>query len=127
VKIKKAKTEGQTKRRVKLRVPIYGVDVLLVVSDDIAQERKTMEHVFGPAPDEHDYDALTSYNGEHFALFFKRKAVSTERIAHEVFHLTHRILEWAGANFDSQHHEQGALLCGYLMATVQEKLRWTST
>jgi len=102
----------------KITVPIYDAELWLVVSDRIDLERKRMEPVFGPAP-EGGYSALCSYNGTgRFALFFKKSDVTLKTVSHEVFHLTHRILDWVGSNFDSDHHEQGALLNSYLMDQV---------
>lgn len=79
-----------------------------------------MDGVFGELDgDIYDWDALCCRSRGHtFGLFFNRKALCMEKLAHEVFHLTHRILEWASCNFDPNHHEQGALLHGYLMDLV---------
>lgn len=109
----------------KLSVPIYDAVLWLVVTDNIAKERKKWEHMFGPAPDAHDYDALCSCSGGHnFALFFAREPLTLKILSHEVFHLTHRIMDWVSANFDAGHHEQGALLHGYLMDTVCRAMQW---
>lgn len=109
----------------KLSVPIYDAVLWLVVADNIAKERKKLEHLFGPAPDAHDYDAMCSYSGGHtFALFFAREPLTLKILSHEVFHLTHRIMDWVSANFDAGHHEQGALLHGYLMDAVCRAMQW---
>jgi hypothetical protein len=114
----------RTKRR--LEVPIYDAVVWLIVTDDIASERKKWEHLFGPAPAADNYDALCSYSGGHtFALFLSRRTLTLKILSHEIFHLTHRILDWVGANFDATHHEQGALLHGYLMNAACRALRWS--
>lgn len=106
-----------------LTIPIYDAVLWLVVVDNPVKERKKWEFMFGPAP-AGDYTALCSYSGGHeFGLFFNRERLSLEILSHEVFHLTHRILDWAGANFDATHHEQAALLHGYLMKTVYLALR----
>lgn len=111
--------------RKKLSVPIYDAVLWVVVTDNISKERKKWEKLFGPAPSAHDYDALCSYYGGHtFALFFARGPLTLKILSHEVFHLTHRIMDWAGANFDADHHEQGALLHGYLMDTICRAMRW---
>lgn len=110
--------------KTKLHVPIYDAKVWLVVSDDIEASRKAMERLFGPAPDIHGYDALCSWSGGGtFGLFFLRKSMSLNTVSHEVFHLTHRIMEWVSANFDPDHHEQGAMLHGHLMSEVMKKIR----
>jgi hypothetical protein len=110
-------------RDMKLRfmVPIYEAEVWLVVANGngIYRERAKMASVFGDPPEPH-YSALCSHDGNHrFGLFFTTIAARDLGIvAHEVFHLTHRILEWTGSNFDPAHHEQGALLHGFLFATI---------
>jgi hypothetical protein len=107
-----------------LLIPIYDAVVWLVISNDIAAERKAMEHWFGPVPDTDQYSALCSYGkGRNFALFFEPEACTVNVVSHEVFHLTHRILDWSGANFDGCHHEQGALLHGYLMELVSQEMK----
>lgn len=112
--------------RKKLDIPIYNAVVWIIVVDDISKERKEWEYLFGAAPKLEDYDALCSYSGGHcFGLFFERKYITLKTISHEIFHLTHRILDWAGANFDSTHHEQGALLNGYLTEMVYRKIGWS--
>jgi hypothetical protein len=106
-----------------LHIPIYDAVLWLVVTDDIGAERKAMEHWFGPVPETDQYSALCSYGrGHNFALFFEPSACTVNMVSHEVFHLTHRILDWAGMNFDRSHHEQGALLHGYLMDLVSREL-----
>lgn len=108
----------------RLEIPIYGAVLWLVVTEDIAKERRGMERWFGPGPDDNIYDALCSYGtGHNFALFFEPKAAHEIKIvAHEVFHLTHRILDWCGANFDSRHHETAALLHGFLIDLVMREI-----
>jgi hypothetical protein len=107
-----------------LHIPIYDAVLWLIVADDIAAERKLMSHWFGPVPDGNQYDAICSYgDGHNFALFFEPQACTIKTVSHEVFHLTHRILDWSGAHFDSSHHEQGSLLHGYLMDMVIRELK----
>ena len=104
--------------RRRIDVPVWDVTVWLYVINDIRKERQERDYMFGPAPD-CKYDALCSYGDcSTFALYFKTEALSMKTVAHEVFHLTHRIMDVVGANFDQDHHEQGALLNGYLMQEV---------
>ncbi len=97
-------------------IPIFDATVHLIINKDIAGERKKYEYSFGPSP-AGDYEALCSYNGHEFALFFKPN-VSIKRIGHEIFHLTHRILEWVEVKFDKDNHETAAYLHGYLMQEI---------
>lgn len=104
----------------KFLIPIFDADVYLVVADNIAIERAEMDQLFGSSKKFiHDYDALCAYSGRgHFGLFFTPKSFNRGVIAHELFHLTHRIMDWCGCNFDATHHEQGALLHQYLAELV---------
>ena len=105
------------KRR--FRIPIYGVDVWIVVSDDIGKVRRSMDHIFGPCDTGGFFAGLCSCSDSgDFALFFRPNRLTYSDIGHEVFHLTHRIMEYYEGNFDSNHHEQGAYLHGYLMDLV---------
>lgn len=104
-------------------IPIYDAVLWIVTTKSIAKERRKWEHVFGPSPASSDIAALCSYGTGHtFALFFEPKP-DLKIVAHEVFHLAHRIMDWAGANFDGTHHEQGALLNGYLMDLVARHMK----
>lgn len=105
-----------------INVPIYNATVYLIISDDVFKERKKMDKVFGSAQAD-DFEALTSSADGVlvFGLFF-RKNVSMSTVAHEVFHLTHRILEWTNCYFSVDEQEQAALLNGYLMDIVIKKI-----
>jgi hypothetical protein len=105
--------------KLKITVPIYGAILWLIIADDIYIERKKMEDIFGTAPTI-GFDGLCSYSDfcHHFGLFFKKDKLDINTIAHEVFHLTHRILDWAQCPIDIDHQEHGALLNGYLMEIV---------
>jgi hypothetical protein len=109
--------------KIKIKIPIYDALLWLIVVDDIYAERKKMEDIFGPTPTS-NFGALCSYGdfSSHFGLFFKKDTVDISDISHEVFHLTHRILEWTNCPFDIDHQEQGALLNSYLMKLVIGKI-----
>lgn len=103
-------------------VPIFGVWLWIVIADDVAGERQRLVSVFGECPDK-PYFALCTYSGDGvFGIFLPRRELDEETIAHETFHATHRILEWTGCNFDEKHHEQGAMLCGFLSALVRKAI-----
>lgn len=105
-------------------VPIYDCVLRVIVAKDLPGARKKYDHLFGEFADE-NYEGLCCWTGHgHFALFFSpASARKPDVVAHEVFHLTHRIMEWAGVEHDADHHEAGALLCGYLFKLVQDALR----
>ena len=101
-----------------LRVPLYGALLYIVVSEDPLSLRKGMSDLFGEAPED-DFEALCSYdNNGTFALFFTPTSLTPSTIAHEIFHLTHRIGSWRYGNFVEAYHEVLADLCGYLTDQV---------
>lgn len=102
----------------KLHIPIYDARLWVVVCDDIPEERGKMQGILGKWVAPYGVTGLCSNNCGYFALFFDKEHIDITNISHEVFHVTHRILEWTRGAFDEDHHEQGALLCGYLMGLV---------
>jgi hypothetical protein len=101
--------------RVKFQVPIHDVAVVVTVTDNIpAAYKKEFGIEIGDSR-----MACLGYHGRKFGLFFEPAAKRRlEIVAHEIFHLTHRILEKNCMNFDELHHEQGAYLCEYLTKRV---------
>lgn len=109
----------------KSTVPIFGALLWIVICDSICKELKGFEPTFGKDRDDTEYHALHCYSLEsgEFGIFLNRKAaLDITDWSHEVFHATHRILQWASCNFDNDHHEQGALLNGYLNKLVQQAI-----
>lgn len=106
-----------------LDIPIYDARVLLVVADEPLAVRKKHDDLWGPAPDS-NFNGLVAYGpGCAFGIFFSTGAHTCDQVVgHEVFHLTHRILDWAGVKFDKSNHEAGALLHGYLLKLIMKKL-----
>lgn len=105
-----------------IKIPIYEVKITLIV----AESCRNVSVILNGTPVNtvtNDFAAITySGYGNHFGLLFDRESTTVSVIAHEVFHLTHRILDFVGANFDNDHHECAALLNGYLMDTVIKEL-----
>jgi hypothetical protein len=90
------------------RIQPYGALLYVVVEKTawIAQEK--LQHIFGkPNVGEEDWAACCVYQDGEFAAFFGRP-VTMENLAHEMFHVTHRILEHAQVNVDHSNHEAGA-------------------
>ncbi len=104
-------------------VPIYDVHLLVCACDDPLKRRKVYDPVFGEYEGS-SFSGLCDGSGRgHFAIFIKASALDQNTVAHEVFHLTHRIMEYCGCNFDEDHHEQAAYLNGYLMELVCNALK----
>ena len=104
----------KTCKRKKIHVPIYDVEVVVIVTNDIPA---AYQREFGFEIDD-TRGACLGYHGRKFGLFFEPKFARKGVIAHEIFHLTHRILEKCSCNFDSGHHEPGAYLCEWLTEKV---------
>lgn len=101
--------------RVKFQVPIHDVTVVVIVTNDIcASYKKEFGIDIG-----NTQMACLGYDRRKFGLFFEPASkLRVEIVAHEIFHLTHRILEKNCMNFDEGHHECGAYLCEYLTKKV---------
>lgn len=105
-------------------VPIYDVAFHVIVTDDITRSRLKRTGWLGEATLGFEAGSgLCSYHFHRFAFFAERRYLCHDLIAHELFHLTHRILERAGAKFGEEHHEPAAYLCGWLTARVYRELR----
>lgn len=104
----------------KFQVPIHDVTVVVVVTADIpAAYKREFGVEIGNAQ-----MACLGYDKRKFGLFFEPAAqLRQEIIVHEIFHLTHRILEKNHMNFDESHHEMGAYLCEYLTKIVFSVLK----
>ena len=108
----------------KFIAPLYKANIWVTVSNSIDMTRQDMKHILGePAETSMCAEALCCYNHDNgsFAVMFDVNWLKKHKMAvlsHEVFHLTHAILEWVSANFDPAHHEQGAYLHAYLMDRV---------
>ena len=97
-------------------VPIFEVSVVVVVAQKTeAAIRKHFPHIVHAD----DHEACCCYQRSRFGLFFEPQALKrSDIVAHEIFHLTHRILEFRQANFDEGHHEVAAMLNGWLTSRV---------
>ena len=107
-----------------IKVPLYGAKLVLSVSDDLWAARDRERTLLGQTPDDRDPGCagLCSWWGLDFGLFFNRRTISHGAIAHEVFHLTHRILETVGGVFTPANHEPFTYLCQDLTDRIYRRL-----
>lgn len=103
--------------KAEINVPLYGDTLLLVLSADAIKSRKAFNKRFGESTDG-QFSGLCSSNGYHFGLFFDALCFNHQLIAHEVFHVTHRILEYNSVTFSTENHEPFAFLCGWITGWV---------
>ena len=94
-------------------VPIYNVEVTLSVSDELPQVTKGW-----PSKEDKEFfeesDAATFLNRAKVLVAFHRGIVMHEVIAHELFHVTHHILNRAGIRLTKRNDEAHAYLAGFL-------------
>ncbi len=106
-------------------VPIYGTKLEFVVSDSITKARNKPDRVkrYRSKYEEGEFYGLLSRFGNYMGLFIASDAVTHDGIAHEVFHLTHRIAEFVEVKFDPDHHEALAYLNQELTRTIYDDLK----
>jgi len=107
------------------RVPIFEVNLYLEVCDSIPKAAKKFDPVMPPLPEGHDPLACVRFHKSRFAIFFSKESLASHRhgiIAHEVFHATHRIMQYVQQGFDVDNHESFALLNEWITNWVYSKL-----
>lgn len=105
------------------RLPIFAGRVIFIACSDLTKARNGYASTFGPY-DACACEALVSCDNKgKFALFFQGHNVSHEYIAHEVLHLTHRIMEYNNHELTPNGHEPHACLCGFLTDALYRKLK----
>ena len=116
---------GMPKRCLKrlLVVPIYDVEVMIVVSDTVAEHVEAAKKHLGGNYGEGDFGTASSMFKDHrFASFFLRSKLTHGHIAHELFHNTIRILNYCGVKLKKDNHEAQAYLNDYLHRRLYQML-----
>ncbi len=108
-------------------LPIYGYDVYVWLTASIKDLRPQLTHLFPDASEQPDADpgGCVHHRECIFGFMITPETFTLSTYSHEVFHLTHRILEQAGDKFDEKHHEPAAYLHGYLMERILKVFRKT--
>jgi hypothetical protein len=88
------------------------------VADDPADERKAHSNTFGTYTGPNKIYGLACNDGGKFAIFLDRRALCHELIAHEIFHTTHKIMEYVGDSFTNRNPEPHAYLNGWITSHV---------
>lgn len=111
--------------RAKLDMPFLKVGVHLFVGTKLEINVATKQSVFRDVPSlgENEFAGRALYRGADFAVQILRNAVEHGVIAHEVFHVTHRIWSYLGDTFSVDHNEPYAHLCEYLTEWVYKQLK----
>lgn len=106
-------------------VPIYQVRLILGVAKAPADLRKRLPPGFREDTSDEwaDMEGSCALQETVGVILFKKAALAHDVIAHEVFHMTHRIMERAGEVFSPEHHEPSAYLHGWIARRVYAQLR----
>lgn len=104
-----------------LEIPTLKYDVYVVITNDFFKASQKLNH------NEHDkewYDEASAvalhslHEGQSFVLF--KPNASVEQIAHEMWHVVRRMLEWVGAGLEN---EIVAYHLGYLAGHAYDILK----
>ncbi len=105
----------------RIKLPIYGSTLWFAMADTakIAHDYLVKKGEFPKWGDgeEYEYFALCCNKANTFGIFFGLDDRGMGTLSHEVFHMTHRILEFTGCRFDhgdNENHEHAALLNGQI-------------
>jgi hypothetical protein len=106
-------------------VPPYHASYWLIVAKDAYRARAEMSHIFGDWEiKDMSFTACHCYTfGGTSGLFFHERWLTHEHIAHEIFHAAHRILQWAGAQFDVANQEPHSHMMGWLAGKTYAALK----
>ncbi len=106
------------------KIPIYGMTLEIVVTDDIikSQNRSPRYERLGKQKPM-DSAGVAIYAGWNFCIIFDRAYLDHNLIAHECFHVTHRVADYCGLEFRVGNHEQFAYLNGFICNLVYNKLK----
>ncbi len=110
--------------KVRTLVPIYECVYRLVVAVNVREGVKRLPKPFAIDPNEIDENAtgLAVHCGIDFAVILPFNNVCHNTIAHEVFHVTHRLMEMLGHTLKRQG-EPHAYLNGWLHEWTMYQLR----
>jgi hypothetical protein len=118
--MKPTKIPGLDEKTSYTLIPVHSVRFLLVVSNSVVESRASRRQMYGP------YDTpccgLCAWEGFRVGVFLDRSHLCHELIAHEVFHASHRVLQYQGTVFATDNHEPFALLHGWLTGHVYREL-----
>lgn len=107
----------------KTKIPIYDLDLFLILTEDIRTSAELL-----------NIDNLDSFHFEHvlglsvvkelqFFLFLDKNSITHKTIAHEIFHLTHYIMEALENRYSNRGSEAYSYLAGWLADFVYKKLK----
>lgn len=105
-------------------VPIYCGRLILSITSDCVKARKKMSDKFGMSlVQDAQGIATSSEDGLYYGIFFTEKEMTHGIVAHEIFHIAHRILHERGLLFSIDHQEAHAYLCEWITDFVYKQVK----
>lgn len=111
--------------RITKELPIYRAMIHLNISTDICDARIQQNKMLGdfiPEPGVY-YVGMMSWRSHHYGVFFSYDRLIHGVIAHECFHMAHRIMEHVGAHYHDDSPEPHAYLMQYLTQWVYDEIK----
>ena len=108
-------------------IPVYDLRLWVGVADfgKGAKQRSELDWAFGRADDYRQCSGQVFYECSKFFVQFSPEELSHSLIAHEMFHVANRMLDFVQMPLTMRTHESHAYLIGYLTQLVYEDLaRW---
>lgn len=93
-----------------------------MVARDYKSLFKAMPQFFKENDDD-NFQAMMLANGHSYGLAFIKEFSKVSIVSHEVFHLTHRMMDNHGVRFEIECHEAFAILHGHLFDKVWKIVR----
>jgi len=106
-------------------VPIYQVRLILGVAKNPVELQKHLPPAFRESAtgEWEDMEGCCAISENVGVILFKRAPLAHDVIAHEIFHMTHRIMERTGEVFSHEHHEPFAYLNGWMTKWAYRRLK----
>lgn len=105
------------------KVPMYNYDISIILTDDLEVYcREQLSHEVEVCPIANVFDFRGKDYPVDFLVVFTPKAKGEDTIAHEVFHLTARIMRYIGCPLTEETEEPYAYLQDYLTRVIKNKL-----
>lgn len=102
-----------------IAIPIYDVNVHIVIGHDPNKELDSLPFDVEDLPRGPALNGMTLWeSGADYCVIYNTRYFNIEVFTHEIFHLTHRILERARINLTHDSSEPFAYLSGYLAKAI---------
>ncbi len=106
------------------QIPIYDFRLWIGVfsAGDGKAQRKKLDWALGQDDEYEECPGCLYYNRSKLFVQFDRAELSHALIAHETFHIAHRIMEYIQMPFTEKTHEAHAYLVGYVTQLIYKDL-----